>query len=333
MKAVVWSSVSGGLEKNLHLTSTASLPPKAHSLPKDTTLVAVAYTTLNPADYKMPEIPLISSLAFKKPAIPCSDFSGTVVSSTRADLKPGQRVFGISPPPKYGALCEYVVVSGEDCLVPVPDGVNLPDAAAIGVCGGTAYQTIVPYVTRDAKVFINGGSGGVGTFAIQVAKAIGCYVTATCSGPNVELCKKLGADEVINYREENVVDYLKRSSTPFDLLVDYVGTPAIYWSAHHYLKKGCYFITVAGSAKLKDIRAMMAIFLLPRWLGGGQRTPKFVSLQPKASDYTQMVEWMQQGKISTVIEETCDMEHAAAALAKLKLGRTKGKLIVRVRTN
>lgn len=281
----------------------------------------------------MPEIPIVSSLAFKKPAIPCEDFSGTVVSTTRTDLKPGQRVFGISPPPKYGALCEYVTIGGNDCLVPLPDDLRLVDAAAIGVCAGTAYQTIVPFAKATGKIFINGGSGGVGTFAIQIAKAIGCYVTTTCSGANVDLCKRLGADEVINYRDENVVEYLKSGSTEYDLLVDYIGTPAIYWSAHHYLKSRGLFVTVAGNAKLSDMRAMMAIFLLPRWLGGGRRTPKFVVLQPKADDYTRIVKWMQEGKVKTVVEDIYELESATAAFNRLKSGRTKGKLIMRVNGN
>ena len=78
------------------------------------------------------------------------------------------------------------------------------------------------------------------------------------------------------------------------------------------------------------MRSMVAIFLLPRWLGGGQRTPKFVVLQPKAEEYMQIAKWMQEGNVKSVIEKTYDIEEAAEGFAKLKTGRTGGKLLVRI---
>lgn len=95
----------------------------------------------------------------------------------------------------------------------MPDGLDPLNAATIPVAGLTAYQSIVPYVKKGDKIFVNGGSGGTGIFSLQIAKAVGCYIVTTCSTPNVELCKKLGADEVIDYRKQGVYDALEARAT------------------------------------------------------------------------------------------------------------------------
>ena len=208
---------SGPLEKTLTVSIDVPLPKNAASLPADHALVKVAYTSLNPMDFKVAEAPLLGTLAFK--GIPCLDFAGTVVKSKVPHLKEGERVFGQTQPMNFAACAEYVVVAEKLCM-PVPVGVGLEDASTIGIAGLTAYQTIVPFVESGANVFINGGSGGVGNYGIQIAKAVGCSVTTTCSGANVNLCKSLGADEVIDYRTRSVVDTLKRSGKQYDLIVD-----------------------------------------------------------------------------------------------------------------
>jgi NADPH:quinone reductase-like Zn-dependent oxidoreductase len=116
------------------------------------------------------------------------------------------------------------VGGGRQGVVAVPEGVELRDASTLGIAGLTAWQTLAPFVVKGkpaggyegaaagSKVFINGGSGGVGTFQIQLAKLLGCHVTVSCSGANAEFCRKLGADEVIDYRTENLVQTGERSS-------------------------------------------------------------------------------------------------------------------------
>ena len=329
MNAAQWSSNAGGIEKNVKLNSSTPLPKTAASLPKHSTVVKVAYSTLNPVDYKLPEMPIVGKF-FSKPAIPCSDFAGTVVSSTLPHLKPGELVCGKVDPPTCGALGEYAVVSDTQGIVPVPNGVGLKDAAGVGICGLTAYQSIVPCVKKGDKVFINGGSGGTGTYGIQIAKAIGCSVTATCSGANVELCKNLGADEVIDYRTNDVVEYLKRQGTQYDLLVDNVNMPAIYWDAQHYLKPTGIYITISGDVSLANIRSMMSIFLLPKFLGGGQRTPKFLMCKSNAIQYAEILGWMKEGKVKTVVEQEFGLDRVGEAFARLKSGRTRGKLVIKV---
>lgn len=327
MRASQWTTVSGGIEKNLKVNNQAPLPKNANSLPADHTLVKVLYATPNPIDYKlMDTLPWM----FTKPCTPCLDFSGKVVTSTLPHLKPGELVFGKTEPPGFGALGEYVVVGKQACI-PLPDDVEPKQGACVGITGLTAYQCIAPFAKAGDKVFINGGSGGTGTFGIQIAKAIGCHVTATCSGPNVDLCKSLGADQVIDYRSEDVIASLKRGGTQYDLIVDNVfATPDIYWAAHHYVKPSGRFITVAGTPSLGFIVKFMKAFLWPAYFGGGQRKFQFVTCTSNAEQYAQIAKWMEEGKVKAVISEEFGLEEAGRAFEILKTGRTRGKLVIKV---
>lgn len=144
-------------------------------------------------------------------------------------------------------------------------------------------------------------------------------------------CKSLGADKVIDYRTENVVDALKRSGVQYDLIIDNVfHDAAIYWSAHHYLKPDGKFVTIAGSPTLSFIYMAMQVMLLPSWLGGGQRKFEFVTAAASAEDYSKIMTYMQEGKVKAVIEKQYDLEDAAKAYERLKSGRTRGKLVVKV---
>jgi len=215
--------------------------------------------------------------------------------------------------------------------VPLPNDVSPEQGACVGIVGLTAYQCIEPFVKAGDKIFINGGSGGTGTFGIQIAKALGCHVTTSCSGPNVELCQSLGADEVIDYRTQPVVETLKRKGTQFDLIVDNVfADSAIYWNAHHYLKPEGRFVTIAGSPTLSSIVDFLKIFLTPSWLGGGQRKFQFVTCTAHAESYVKLARWMEEGKVRAVIEKVYELEDADKAFERLKSSRARGKLVVKV---
>ncbi|KAJ3540729.1 hypothetical protein NM208_g4929 [Fusarium decemcellulare] len=329
MRAAQWRSIAGGIDKNLKFTDDAKLPKNANPLPKDHTLVKVAYASLNHLDYKVAEMPLGSTF-IKKPVTPGLDFSGTVVASNLNNLKPGQRVLGRTEPPTGGTLAEYVVV-GRAGVAALPDGVPLRDAACVGICGTTALQCFAPYVGRDKKVLINGGSGGVGTFAIQVAKALGGRVTAISSGANAELCKSLGADEVIDYKSEDIVAALNRSGQQYDHILDTVfANPNIYWQCHQYLKPQGTYVSVGLPPTFKTFKTLAAIHLLPKWLGGGQRKFVFHSVTANPENFTQVAQWIAEGKVKPVIGEEFSLEEAGKAYQKLKAGATRGKLVVRV---
>ena len=330
MRAAQWTSITGGIEKNLRINTAAPVPTAPTNPAEPSTLVRVAYSSINPVDYKLPEFAIFRALKLSTPAIPAGDFAGTVVQTTLPDLKPGDLVFGRSDPPHFGALGEYVVVNGRDNVVKLPEGVSTEDAATLGVAGLTAYQCIAPYVKEGSKVFINGGSGGTGTFGIQIAKILGCRVTTTCSGANVEFCRSLGADEVIDYRTTDVLKHLRRQGTRYDLLVDNVGSLEIYWNAHDYLKSDGLYIDIAGTATLTHAINMLKVLYIPAWLGGGKRAANFLRRKSSAVDFAKIAQWIAEGKLRPVIEKIYALDEAAEAFARLKTGRSRGKLVIKV---
>ncbi|GKU12568.1 unnamed protein product, partial [Fusarium langsethiae] len=219
MQATQWRTIKNGIDKNLKLIVDAKLPNDSDCLTKGQTLIKVAYASVNHLDYKVAEMPF-ASMIFAKPVTPGLDYSGTIVSTTRGDFGIGQRVFGRTDLPTGGTLAEYVVVRDQG-VAAVPNGVSLRDAACIGICGTTNVQYLASVIKAGDKVFINGGSGGVGMFAIQVAKALGCsHITTACSALNAEFCRALGADETIDYESEDILEVLKDREDPFDLVYD-----------------------------------------------------------------------------------------------------------------
>ena len=333
MKAWQFSKTSGGLEKNLQLNTSAPLPPKAASLGADQTLVKVVTAALNPVDYKLAEIPLVGRLVFSKPACPGIDYAGRVVASgSTSGLQPGQLVFGrLSPPARFGTLAEYTIAPNDGCA-PLPKGVSADDAACVGTAGLTAYQSIAPNVKAGGRIFINGGSGGTGVFGIQVGKVLGCHVVTTCSTTNVELCKSLGADEVIDYKSQNILGELQKMDK-FDLVVDNVGTPnELYYQAHSYLKEGQKYVQVGAAVSLAGTATIMSRMMLPAFLGGGKRPFELLGAKNNAKSFEQMAQWMQQGKVKAVVAEKFAFEGDGPmkAYQMVRSGRSKGKVLVGV---
>ncbi|EME45023.1 hypothetical protein DOTSEDRAFT_52416 [Dothistroma septosporum NZE10] len=329
MRASQWTTNANGIERDMKLNKEAPLPKTATSLPAGHTLVKVVYSAVNPFDYKVAETPVIGQYVLAKPSIPGLDFAGTVVDTKRSDLKVGDCVFGRTDPPVFGCLADYVVAK-EQGVFAVPEGVSLRDASTAGIAALAAFQSITPFVRPGDEVFINGGSGGAGHFGIQFAKAAGCRVTTTCSSPNVTFCRNLGADEVIDYTEVDLIHHLKQCGKQYHLIVDNVfSNRNLYWQCRHYLKPEGTFATPGDTkpAALKDIGLAL---VLPSWLGGGQRSFAFIRNQPNQKDFEQIAKWMQQGKVKPFIQEEFSLDDAHKAYEKLKSGRTRGKIVVQV---
>ncbi|BCS19319.1 NAD(P)-dependent alcohol dehydrogenase [Aspergillus puulaauensis] len=336
MKA--WQQATPGpVEENLKLIDNA-IQPNTASLKQDEILVRVASAGLNPADYKTIEMGLMSRAIAKFPKTVGMDLSGTVVAVAEAEaegstgVKVGDNVLGrVEPFQSYGALSEYVVLP-RDAYAVLPKGVNLDQASGVPTAGMTAYQSIKPYIKPGDRVFINGGSGGTGTFSIQIAKALGCHVTTSCSTGKVELVKDLGADAVIDYRVDDIVAVLEAEGQVYDLVVDNVGSSPkdFFTTTPKFLKPEGYFISVGGSASLQTAKNFAQGLLRPTFLGGTPR--KFVPCVTKNvhDDYEQLVRWLADGTITTIIESTFEFEEAIEALKYLKKGSSAGKVIVHV---
>lgn len=330
MRAWQFSAAAGGIENNLKLNEKATPPPA--KLSSNQVFVEVISMSLNPVDYKIPELPLVGRFAITKPASPGLDYCGIVIGTGKSvDVKPDQVVFGrIDRPVQFGSLAECTVVKRAGA-VPLPDGVNPDHAAAIGTAGLTAYQSITRYVRPGEKVFINGGSGGTGTFGIQIAKAIGCHVTTSCSAANVQLCKDLGADEVIDYKSTDLVEQLRAKAQEFSLIVDNVGMPyGLYEASHHFLKRDGIYVQVGAVMSLSGLYSIFTRSFWPKLLGGGKRSFALIRVKTDYDDYTKLAQWMKEGKVRAVIDTVFDFERGDEAYKKLKTGRAKGKIVVRV---
>ncbi|KAH0425231.1 zinc alcohol dehydrogenase [Colletotrichum camelliae] len=329
MRAAQWRATTGSIEKNLKLVANAPLPKKASTLPKGCTLVKVAYASIN-HDYKLAELPLVNRI-FPNPATPGVDYSGTVVATTLTTLQPGQRVFGRTEMHACGTLAEYVVV-GKPGVAAVPAGVSLKDAACVGICGVTALQALAPFVKEGGTVLINGGSGGTGIFAIQVAKVLGCTrVVAVCSGRNADFCRSLGADDVIDYKKEDLVDTLRRRGEQFDHILDtmFLNTE-LYWESHHYLVPGGTYVAIGLPLTAHTFKTIIEIYLIPRALGGGKRRFKFHSVFANPEHFLRLGRWIEGGKVKPVIEDVFNLEDAGRAYARIKSGKAVGKLVIAI---
>jgi alkaline phosphatase D len=213
----------------------------------------------------------------------------------------------------------------------LPSGVKPEDAAAIGIAGLTETQSIRPNVKPGDKVFINGGSGGTGVYGIQIAKALGCHVTTTCSTPNVAFCKSLGADEVIDYKTSDVVSTLSAQTSLFALVVDNIGTPAdLYQKSGSFIAPGGKFVQIGAAPDLSGMAQVSKNMLLPCFLGGGKAKYQMLMGQASKSDLQLLAGWMVEGKVKGVLDSVFEWEDAPKAYEKLKTGRARGKIVVRV---
>ncbi|EXJ83686.1 hypothetical protein A1O1_07310 [Capronia coronata CBS 617.96] len=340
MKAWQYTSTTkNGLENTMRLNSAAPVPtPTASQY-----LIKIVATALNPLDFKPAEIAVFNRLVIRKPATPGLDFAGYIVtapsgpSGSKSHFTPGQFVFGVTGASLFagGALAEYAIAK-DPHIVAVPEHLDPIDAATIGVAGLTAYQTIVPHVKSGDRVFINGGSGGTGVFGIQIAKALGCHVTTTCSSRNVELCTSLGADEVIDYTKGNVVEGLivsAKAQKPFTHVIDNIGRdPNLYWQCHKYTDPEAMYIFVGADLSPAGMVNQVKRKLWPSFLGGGKRKGMGFFAQTKKDDLEQIAAWMTEGKIRAVIDQKFAFEEAPRAIEKLKTGRARGKIVVEVST-
>ena len=337
MRAVQYSSVQGGMEKNLRYTEDAKVPPHDEQMQRgDHIMVEVISASLNPLDYKTPETPVIGKAMTwynASPASPGLDYCGRIKStgSIIDNYSIGEMVYGrLTRPTTYGTLAQYILVDQDGCI-PLPEGINPDHAATLGIAGETAYRSLVPYAKEGDRVFINGGSSGTGTYGIQIAKLLGCHVTVSCSTSSIELCKELGADNVIDYTKFDLVSELSElgRTSPFDLLVDGVGVPDnLYDQCHLYLHPEGRFISIGSKHDIKSLAARS----LPTFLGGGRRKSESVHvlLTTHHDDLVQLGKWMKEGKIKAIIDSTYPLQDAAEAYAKLKGGHSHGKIVVRV---
>ena len=255
-----------------------------------------------------------------------TDFAGTVeaVGKNITNFKPGEEVFGA----KIGAISEYVCVKTERAVAMKPSNITFEQAGAVAVAGLTALQGLRDkgHIQAGQKVLINGASGGVGTFAVQIAKAFGAEVTAVCSTRNVDLVKSIGADHVIDYSKE---DFTKTDQR-YDMLYDLVGNHSFSERRQILTPNGiCVLAGVGGAGLHPGMLARVGRNLWDAFLSNF--TPqKFVFYIAKLTkdDLNVLRELMQSGKVSPVIDRTFRMSETQAAVRYLEEGHARGKVVI-----
>ncbi|OAG02552.1 putative zinc alcohol dehydrogenase [Paraphaeosphaeria sporulosa] len=338
MRAWQFTTLNTPFESNLTLNTVPKLvaPSQSTSEKKPSILIRIHAASLNPADHKVPLTPLIGHFLTPKPATPGLDYAGIVEAvpdGCPTTLKPGDKVLGRHEwPYQHGALAEYIL-GQPNGVVKLPDGLSFVQGAAIGTAAVSALQPLeLAKIKEGDSVFINGGSGGVGSFTVQIAKLLGAgHVTVTCGPANVERMKALGADEVINYREVDVVDVLKAGAKDsgrfYDAVIENVGAvDSLYEECHHFLNSWGCFVQVAGTNVLFTAKRL----ILPGFLGGGKRKYRTYLASNVPEELQRIAAWVDEGKLKVEIDEEFAFEDAKEAFAKLRGGRARGKIVVRV---
>jgi NADPH:quinone reductase-like Zn-dependent oxidoreductase len=302
----------------------------------DQVLVRVRAASVNPLDWHYmegtPYVARLLEFGLLQPKVPRLgvDMAGQVeaVGKNVTDFKPGDEVFG----QRFGAFGEYVVVRADRALVIKPPGVTFEQAAGLPVAAITALQGLRDKgkVQPGQKVLINGASGGVGTFAVQLAKMMGAEVTGVCSGRNVELVRSLGADHVIDYTKE---DYTKNGQR-YDVMLDNVANHSFSENIRILNPQGKYVLIGGGGP---DDQGFVGPLILPIKAALARRFVTqevgFMLADVTKSDLTYLAEAVQNGKLKVVIDKTYPLNQLPDALRYLETGRARGKVVVTVGDN
>jgi len=301
---------------------------------EDELLVRVRAASVNPLDWHfMRGVPYVVRLmaGLSRPKASArklgADMAGSVesVGKSVTSFKPGDEVFGGLE--ERGTLAEYVTIRADGAVLGKPASLTFEQAAAVPVAGFTALQALRDkgQIQPGYKVLINGASGGVGTFAVQIAKALGGEVTGVCSSPNVEMVASIGADRVIDYTREDFTS----GGRQYDLLVDIAGSRSLSETRRVLLPSGV-LVGVGGPNKGNWVgplgRTARMALLSP---AVSQRMVFFLAQQNKA-DLTVLREFIDTAKLAPVVDRTYPFAQTADALRYLEEGHARGKVVVTI---
>lgn len=303
-------------------------------------LVEIHAASLNPIDYKIKEGKVKLLLSYKFPLILGNDFSGVIVKVGErvSAFKPGDEVYGRPRKSRIGTLAEYMAVHEEDIWIK-PQNLSFEEAASIPLVGLTTYQAFndILHLQKGQKILIHAGSGGVGTFAIQLAKRMGAYVATTASDKGYDLVKSLGADRIINYKKENFEEKL----SGYDAVYDTLGGAALEKS-FRVLKPGGQIVSVSGlpnarfgkEAKLGWMKTAI-LSIASRKITALEKKYHtryhFLFMKPSGTQLKVIKEFIEGGHIKPVIDKVYRLEETAQAFSYLQGGGAKGKVVIKIK--
>jgi NADPH:quinone reductase-like Zn-dependent oxidoreductase len=306
----------------------------------DDVLVQIHAASVNPLDFKIRDGKLKRILPYRLPFILGNDLAGVVVrvGSGVRRFKPGDEVYARPETDRIGAFAEFISIK-EDAVANKPKELTMEEAASIPLVGLTAWQALIERANlkRGQKVLIHAGSGGVGTFAIQLAKHLGAIVATTTSTANLDWVKRLGADIVIDYRKDDFETILH----DYDAVLDTLGGEALEKSLR-VLKPGGKLISISGPPDpdfATDIGSTWILRLAMRLLSYRiRRRAKrhhvnyaFLFMRPSGDQLREIGSLIDSGIIRPVVDRVFPFASTKEALAYVEKGRAKGKVIVKVR--
>lgn len=323
MKAMVTTQY--GPPDELQLREIATPTPA-----QDEVLIKLYASSVNPLDSfvirgPLFSVPMIGRLLKPKHKIAGADFAGRVESVGRdvKQFRPGDEVFGASFGKRgLGGFAEYACAV-EDCLARKPANLSFAEAAAVPVAAITALQGLRDKgeIQRGQKVLIDGASGGVGTFAIQIAKSFGAEVTAVCSPRNLDRARSIGADHVIDYTRE---DFTHRG-----LRYDLILGANVHHSIFDYrraLSRNGIFVVAGGSV----MRLLQSVLLAPLLSRIGSRKTRFFIAKINAKDLAILKDLLEAGKVVPVIDRRYPLGEVSEALRYREEGHAQGKIVITV---
>lgn len=277
-------------------------------------LVRVRASSVNPIDWKVRRGDLRLLMPKRMPLVLGVDIAGEVLEAGEG-YAAGDRVYGMMPG-NVGAYAEVVAVPTGN-VARIPDGVSFEEAAATPVGALTSLQSLRDHgkLRAGQRVLVNGASGGVGVFGVQIAKVLGAHVTGVCSAANVGLVRELGADEVVDYK---TADFAASGQT-WDIVFDAVGTKRFSGSRTALTPAGIYVTTTPSPAV---IAAVALNFTRAQKAAG-------MMVKPSSADLAWVAEQMAAGRVRPVIDRVFPLAEAAEAHRYSETGRARGKIVLR----
>jgi NADPH:quinone reductase-like Zn-dependent oxidoreductase len=282
---------------------------------KNEVLVKVVATSVNPKDTFIRKGRYKFLTGKKFPMGIGFDYSGIVEESNNSNYKKGDHVFGMING-WQGLTCAEFLVAKDNEIMPAPNNLSLANSASVPLAAQTALQALseLGKIKTGYKVCINGSSGGVGTFAIQIAKAFGAEVTALSSPANFDFCKSLGADFMIDYNDKG---FFKTNNT-FDIFFDVFGNRSFKNISHLLSKKGIFISTVPS----------VKIFLDQIITKFGSKKAKMVIVKSTNENLNWLKQNIEIGTLKPIIDSTFSFDKVKDAQAKVETKRTKGKVVI-----
>ncbi|EJS14714.1 hypothetical protein IKS_02310 [Bacillus cereus VDM062] len=303
-------------------------------------LAEIHAASINPIDFKIRDGKVKLLLKYKMPLILGNDFSGVIVKvgTKVTQFKVGDEIYARPRKDKIGTFAEYIAIH-EDDIALKPKNLTFEEAASIPLVGLTSYQALhdIMQLQKGQKISIHAGSGGVGTFAIQLAKIMGATVATTASEAGENLVKSLGADEIINYKKEKFEDILKN----YDAVFDTLGGTTLEKS-FDIIKSEGNIVSVSGmpnarfgkefgSGFFKTLLFSLASKKLTALEKKHNAQYSFLFMKPSGDQLRIIAKYIESGQIKPIIDRIFPFEDTQKAMEYSESGRAKGKIIVKIK--